>query len=225
MLRRSLCWAVAAAIGAGLAGLPARAENRRAPGETPLADVLQIVVLGRRVVAIDGLAGTETSESLELGENVLWSEARGRIGVALTDRRVLAVATRSAAWQAMRYLRGERPPPSALLGERVALVLTGRRAVGFDGGSGNLVETSLGPRERVLAADTSGAVAVVVTERRALGLSPFTGGFFEAKLNLEEAIEEVSATGNVATVRTPRRILTFQAATGRWVELSRSLRD
>ena len=37
-----------------------------------------------------------------------------------------------------------------MLGDRVALVLTSRRAIGFDGGSGNLVEYRLGPRERLL---------------------------------------------------------------------------
>src|SRR4030095_3415583 len=156
------------ARGAVLGALPARTDEGRAPGETPLADVLQIVVLGRRVIAIDGLAGTEISEDLQIREDVLWSEARGRIGVALTDHRILAVKTRSGAWQEAGYLRGERAPASALLGEQVAWVLTGGRAFGFDGGSGNLVESSLGPRESVVAAQVSGAVAVVVTERRAL---------------------------------------------------------
>jgi hypothetical protein len=202
-----------------LLGGQAGAELRE-PGETPLADVLQLLVLERDVVAVDGLAGTELRERLELGEVVLSAESRGRVGVVLTDRRVLAVAVRSGSWQEARYRRGEAPPAGVFLGEQVALVVTSKRAIGFDGGSGNLVERSLGPRERVLAADASGAVGVIVTDRRALGVSPFVGGFFVTKLRVEETLDAVAATGNFATVRTSRRLLTFQAASGAWVEVS-----
>jgi hypothetical protein len=192
----------------------------RAPGETPVADVLQLFVLERDVVAVDGLAGTELRQRLELGEVVLFAESHGRVGIVLTDRRVLAVAVRSGDWQEARYRRGEPPPAGAFLGEQVALVVTEKRALGFDGGSGNLVERSLGPRERVLAADASGAVGVIVTDRRALGVSPFAGGFFAVNLRVEESLDALSATGNVATVRTSRRLLTFQATSGTWVEVS-----
>jgi len=207
-----------------LAGLllatAAAGADLRAPGETPVADVLQIILLERDVVAVDGLAGTELRQRLELGEAVHYAESRGRVGIVLTDRRVLAVGVRSGAWQEARYRRGEPPPAGAFLGEQVALVVTSKRALGFDGGSGNLVERSLGPRERVIAADASGAVGVIVTDRRALGVSPFAGGFFVAKLRVEESVDAVSASGNVATVRTSRRLLTFQAASGTWVEVS-----
>jgi hypothetical protein len=209
---------LAAALALGLLAASARSADLRAPGETPVADVLQLLVLEREIVAIDGLAGTEIRHPLERGENVLFAEARGRVGIALTDRRVLAVAVRSGAWQETRYRRGEPPPAGAFLGEQVALVVTTKRALGFDGGSGNLVERSLGPRETVLAADASGAVGVIVTDRRALGVSPFAGGLFETKLRVEETLEAVAATGNFATVRTSRRLLTFQALTGAWVE-------
>jgi hypothetical protein len=212
----------AAALGAllSLGGATAGASDLRAPGETPIADVSQVLVLDRELVAIDGLAGTDTRAELELGEQVLWTDAHGRVGIAVTNRRLLAVATRSGAWQATRFRRGERPPDGVLLGEQVAVAVTAQRALGFDGGSGNLVERTLGPRERVIAADASGAVGVIVTDRRALGVSPFAGGFFSTALRVEESVEAVAATGNVATVRTSRRLLTFQAAGGIWVEVN-----
>jgi hypothetical protein len=219
------CGRAAAALGVGFALLafvpaePARGQRVRAPGETPIADVLQLIQLDRELVAVDGLAGADIRVDLELGERVLWTEARGRVGIAVTDRRLLAVATRSGAWQATRFRRGEALPEGAFVGEQVAVVVTSKRALGFDGGSGNLVERSLGPRERVIAADASGAVGLVVTDRRALGVSPFAGGFFTTALRVGESIEAVAATGNVATVRTSRRLLTFQAAGGIWVEL------
>ena len=218
------CGRLAAALGVAFAlalvpAAPARGQRVRAPGETPIADVLQVIELDRELAAVDGLAGGEIRVDLERGERVLWTEARGRVGLAVTDRRLLAVATRSGAWQSTRFRRGEAPPEGAFVGEQVAVVVTSKRALGFDGGSGNLVERSLGPREQVIAADASGAVGLVVTDRRALAVSPFAGGFFTTALRVGESIEAVAATGNVATVRTSRRLLTFQAAGGLWVEV------
>jgi hypothetical protein len=200
---------------------PAGAFDR--PGERPLLDVLQILVLRREVRAIDA-AGGEIVQALERGEPVVWSDTRGRVGVVLTDRRVLAVTSRSGAWQESRYRLRERPPSEAFLGDQVALVLTPSRAIGLDGGSGNLIEQSLGPGERVLAVDVGENVGVVVTDRRALGLSPFTGGFFEAHIPPGERYEGVEASANFASVRTSRRILNFRAPSGRWTETPLPLR-
>lgn len=210
--------ALALVVGLAVVAPRARGAERRAPGETPVADVLQVFLVDRELVAIDGLAGSDLRQPLERGETVLSIDTQGRIGVVLTDRRVLAVAVRSGSWQDTRYRRGEGVPEGVFLGEQVALIVTPRRALGFDGGSGNLIESSFGPNEKILAADASGAVAVVVTDRRARGVSALAGGFFDAKLQIEESVEAVAATGNVATVRTTRRILSFQAATGSWVE-------
>lgn len=192
--------------------------------ETPLADLLEVIVTGREIVAIDARGGGQTAIPLRLKEEVLWTGTRGKVGVALTDRRVLAVATQSAAWQQASYQRTEVPPKDALLGDRVAVVVTSSRALGFDGGSGNLVEYTLGPQEVVLAVRAGENVAVVVTDRRALGLSPVSGGFFQAKLNLHEGIEEVTARANLATVTTDRRILIFRGPTGSWEERNLDLR-
>lgn len=201
---------------------PARAQTL--PGEVPLADVLAVLVVDRDVLAIDAAGGGQTSERLRLGEAVLWKQARGKVGVVITDQRVLAVATRSAAWQDLDIQREEQPPASALLGERVAVATTSRRVIGFDGGSGNLVEYSLGPRERVLAMGAGGNVAVVVTDRQALGLSPFAGGFFRTPIDAAEAVESLSADSNVATLTTARRLLIFRATSGSWEERRRTLR-
>ena len=169
-------------LGAGLGG------DFRAPGETPIADVIQVLVLDRELVAIDGLAGTDLRIDLERGETVLSTEARGRVAIALTDRRILACAVRSAAWQQERYRRGEAVG-AALVGEQVAVIVTPKRAIGFDSRSRNLIDTTIGPNERVLAVDASGAVGVVVTDRRVLGISPFAGGFFTAGLGPGEVID------------------------------------
>jgi len=215
----------------GAAALLALATRAPAPAfagrddVSPLADLLQIVVRPRELLAIDGSHGGQRVERLERGESVVWHATRGRVGVVLTDRRVLAVATGSAAWQEERWRSAERRPVDAALGDRIALVVTSQRAIGFDGGSGNLVTSSLGPRERVVHDATAENVGVIVTDRRALGVSPFVGGFFEVKLQTGEAFEALVAAANLATLTTSRRILIFRAETGSWEERQLDLRE
>jgi hypothetical protein len=191
--------------------------------QVPLAQLLDIIVLPRTVLAVDATTGGEIEQSLNLGETVLWQATRGRVGAVITDERLLLVATNSAAWQRTRFRQGELRPSSVLLGDRVALVTTGKRALGFDGGSGNLVESSLGPREVVLENAVGENVGVVVTDRRALGLSPFKGGFFPVKLNLGERPESIVAKANLVTLTMPNRILIFRSTTGSWEERRRDL--
>jgi hypothetical protein len=214
-------------IGLGLALVLLHPVSTRSapPGrDVPLSDVLQIVVLQRQLLAIDAESGGQREEDLERGERVVWHASRGRVGVVLTDRRMLAVATRSGAWQEARYRAGETLLRDPTLGDRVALIMTTKRAIGFDGGSGNLVEQSIGPRESVLTGVVGENVAVVITDRRAMGLSPFVGGFFEAKLRLGERINDVAPTANLVTIATSHRLLLFRSTSGSWEERNLDLR-
>jgi hypothetical protein len=203
------------------AALPARAQG--VAGEVPLADVLDILVVDRELLAIDAAGGGQTVARLRLDETVLWKGARGKVGVIITDQRVLAVASQSGSWQEIDYGRTEQRPESALLGERVALVITSERVLGFNGGTGNLAEYRLGPREQVVVARVGENVGVVVTDRKALGLSPFRGGFFAVPLALGDQIESVTAESNLATLTSNRRVLIFRATTGTWEERKREL--
>jgi hypothetical protein len=208
-------------LAAAALSLAARAQE--IPGEVPLADVLEILVVDRELLAIDAAGGGQTTERLRLEESVLWKGARGKVGVIITDQRILAVATQSGSWQEIDYGRTEQRPESALLGERVALAITSERVIGFNGGSGNLVEHRLSPREQIVAMRVGENVGVVVTDRQALGLSPFLGGFFAAPIDLKDQIESVTAESNIATLTGGRRVLIFRATTGTWEERSRDL--
>ena len=207
---------VAAAAGTARAQLPM-------PDEVPLAELLDVLLVDRDLLAISARRGGQVSERLQLDESVLWLGARGKIGVAITTRRILAVATGSGSWQETSYLRGEQPPSAPTLGDRVALVFTNRRAIGVDGGSGNLVEYRLGPKERLVASQVGANVAVFATERSALGLSPLKGGFFPVKLSVAERIESITTGANLATLTTDRRVLIFRTPTGTWEERTRDL--
>jgi hypothetical protein len=216
-------WRVTLVVWVLVIALPSAAQHPT-PGDTPLGDVLTVIVSDRDLLAIDAESGGQTTERLRLAEQVLWQGARGKVGVVITDQRVLAVATQSGAWQETDYRRDEAPPQSALLGERVALLITSERVLGFNGGSGNLVEYRLGLREQFLDARVGANVGVVITDRNALGLSPFAGGFFEVALDLAEQIDRITADSNVATLRGSRRLWIFRATTGSWEQRSRSLR-
>jgi hypothetical protein len=194
------------------------ADADPAVGEVPLTDVLAIVVAQRTLLAIDALGGGQTSEKLRLTEEVLWTGSRGRVGIAITDQRILGATTESGRWSETELHRVESAPEEVLLGERVALMVTDERIIGLNGGSGNLVETNLGLRESVLARRIGENVATVVTNLRALGLSPFAGGFSSISLGLKERVESVNANANVATVVTDRRILIYRSPTGSWEE-------
>jgi hypothetical protein len=200
---------------AGSVGAQMLAPSR---DEVPLADLLEILLLERELVAVDAASGGQTTVALHLGERVMWSGARGKVGVVLTDQRVLAVAVASASWQEMRYQRAERPPEEAMLGDRVALVITSRRALAFNAGGARLVEYRFGPGETLLSSRVGGNVGIVVTDRKALGFSPSAGGFLASRLQLGERIENVEARSNLATVTTNRRVLIFRAPSGAWSE-------
>jgi hypothetical protein len=206
----------------GAVSLPARAQG--VAGEVPLADVLDILVVDRDLLAIDAAGGGQTAARLRLNETVLWKGSRGKVGVIITDQRFLAVATQSGSWQEIDYRRTEQRPESALLGERVALAITSERVLGFNGGSGNIAEYHLGPREQLVVARVGENVGVVVTDRKALGLSPFLGGFFSTPIALGDRFEAVTAESNFATLTGRRRVLIFRATTGSWEERKRDLR-
>ena len=193
--------------------VPAIAQN-----QSPLSPLLEVQVLGRELLAIDSEGGGQRSERLERNETVLYTRSQGRVGVVVTDRRLLAIATRSGAWQQARYRNGEAPPADVEIGDRVALVLMRTRAVGFDGGSRNLVESGIGPREHVVDSAVGANVAVLITDRRALGLSSDRGGFFEVPIRLGEGIQSVTAFANHATLQTSQRLLIFRGPAATWEE-------
>jgi hypothetical protein len=220
MLRRHSL--VALLSGALFAASPA--VSQPVDERVPLVDLLEIAFLGRDIVLLGGESGKPSVRLLK-GEQVVWHGSRGIVAVVITDQRLLAAGSRSSAWQEDRYRQGEAPPAGALLGDRLALLTTAQRAVGFSGTTGNLIEYRLGPRETVVSAHVGENVAVVVTDRVALGLSPTTGGFFDTEIQLHERIERVDTRSAVATVRTSRRLLVFTASTGLWSERRREINE
>jgi hypothetical protein len=186
--------------------------------DSPLSPLLELQIVGREVLSIDSENGGQRTERLERGEAVLYTRSQGRVGVVVTDRRMLAIATGSGSFQVARYRKGEGPPSDVSIGDRVALAMMQSRAVGFDGNSHNIVESTIGPREIVLDTAVGPNVAMVVTDRRALGLSSDRGGFFEVRLRVGEQFQSVSAYANHATLQTSQRLLIFRGPDAAWEE-------
>jgi hypothetical protein len=217
MVRRSR-WLLSLWI--ALAFAPALANAQRAD-QVPLGDLIEIVVMEDEILGVDAESGGSSVVRRHLAEHVLWTNVRGRVGVVITDQRVLAISPRTGGWQEAPYERGEPPARGAELGDRVALIVLPGRVLGFLGTVGRFVQQRLGPQEDLRAQSVGANVAVVVTTRVAIGLSPEAGGFFPFRLQVRERIASVSTRSNVATVHTDQRVLVFRAPTGTWAERRR----
>jgi hypothetical protein len=214
------CWLLSLWIALAFTPAPAHAQRTRGD-EFPLGDLIEIVVMEDEILGVDAESGGSSVVRRRLAEPVLWTGVRGRVGVVITDQRVLALSPRTGGWQEAPYERGERPPRSAQLGDRVALLVMPGRVLGFLGTVGRFVQVRLGPQEDLRAQSVGANVAVVVTERAAIGLSPEAGGFFSIRLQVRERIMDVATRSNVATVTTDQRVLVFRAPTGTWAERRR----
>lgn len=190
----------------------------------PIEDQLEILVRDREILAVDAWTHAITSVDLFRGESVLWTGVRGRVALAITDRRALATVPGLSSWAERAFELRESSPERILLGDRVALLVTDRRVFGFEGVSGSWSEAGLGPREEVLLADAGTNVAVAVTRTRVLGVAAARGGLFQADLGIREEVQSLHAHGSLATVTTRLRLLTFRAPDGIWQSTDLSFR-
>jgi hypothetical protein len=182
----------------------------------PLEDQLEIVERDRELLAIDAWTRSVVAVDLDRQEEVLWKGVRGRVALAITDRRALAVVPGSVGWNQRSFDLRESEPLRIEIGDRVALVVTDRRVLGFEGISGTWSETRLGPREHVLDSAAGTNVAVATTRTRVLGVAAARGGLFEASLGVREQVQTLRVHGSFATVTTGERLLTFRAPDGTW---------
>jgi hypothetical protein len=220
LVRRSVFVLLAAlcVLAAGETG-----AQRLAPSEVELEDVIEIELLGRDLYAFNLIGAGSPEVRLEIGEDVVWQDSRGRVGIVLTDRRALAVSPANGGWREIRYQVHETRPDHAQIGTRVGLVVTSHRVLGFDATSGFWLVKSLGPNERIEVARVGAGTAVVLTNRKAYGLSPSAGGFFSVDMAIHERVERVSVKANMATISTTKRLLVFRAPVGIWTTENRKI--
>ena len=90
---------------------PALAHAQRTRGDqVPLGDLIEIVVMDDEILAVDAESGGSSVVRRQLGESVLWTGTRGRVGVVITDRARARGSRRArAAGRRLPYERGEAP--------------------------------------------------------------------------------------------------------------------
>jgi hypothetical protein len=186
------------------------------PSDVELEDVVQIEIMGRDVLAFDAMGSGSRGFRLEIGEEIVWQKAIGRLGVVATSRRLMGVSADGGSWTELRWGVHETPPERILMGTRVALTVTDKRIIGFDSRTGLWLVRDIGPHETVQVVRVGAGTGVVVTDRTAYGLSPDAGGFLSTPMRIHETLGEVRVSANMATVNTTKRLLVFRAPAGAW---------
>jgi hypothetical protein len=205
---------VSAVMLAGSLALRVSAQVPFLPAEAERIDVIAIERDGRDLYAFDALTGSRASIRLEVAEEVAFERSRGRVGMVLTNRRVLGVAP-GTSWLEERLGLQETRPDVGLVEDRLGLVVTNRRALAFAGQQG-WVSEAFSPNEVASAVRAGTAVGVVTTNRRALGIAPSVGHFVSEALSVTEALESITTQDALVTLRTNRRILVFSAPRAVW---------
>lgn len=177
----------------------------------------------RHLIAVVGADSPAVETDLELGESVIALRSRGFVGVIATNRRLLAVHSRSAGFAELRYRIAEKPVDADAIHvlDRLALVELHTRLVGFSAELGIWVGIGLGPGEHPRKIDADGNIAAVVTPRRAIAFSSRSKGFVEEPLSPEEDVERASISDASVTLVLPHKILIFRAGDSRWSSLTR----
>jgi hypothetical protein len=208
----------------GVLGREASAQVGLYADEIDRLDVITIEQDGRDLFAFSSVTGSRGRLRLDVDENVLFNESRGRVGIVLTDRRAIGVSV-NGGFQETRYRISERAPDYAVVGQRIALLATGRRALGFVGPSGVWIEESLTPGESIEAIRAGAGVGIATTNRRALGLAPEVGRFASIAFHLRESLESIDAEDTLAKLRTDQRILVFSGPGAVWTFRNRDLKN
>jgi hypothetical protein len=220
---RSIRRAVSLLLLVGFSAASSRAQVPLLPEEVERVDVIAIERDGRELYAFDALTGRRARARLELGEEVHFERARGRVGLILTDRRAIAVAP-GTDFRELRFQLREEVPEIGLIEGQVAIVVTPRRALGFLASGGMWIEEGLSTDETAEVLRVGASAGVVVTNRRALGLAPDRQRFVALDLRVHEELESVTTQDTIVTVRTSRRILVFSARQATWTTQDRRLR-
>jgi hypothetical protein len=185
--------------------------------QTATLDSLDIQRVGDELVAVSEGQFRATIR-LALTEQILRQGAKGIVGVALTNRRFLAVSTASADWKQIRLQSDEAESAQVQLGANVAMLVTGQRLLAFDGVLGRLTEERLIGPEALITSGVNEHVGIVVTTRRVIGLASRSKGPVDRPLSLNESYESSKVLGTVARVRTSHRVLVFDGSSGIWTE-------
>ena len=163
-------------------------------------------------------AGGGVEESLQPGESVVTSGARGHTGFVQTSNRLLGFSSGLRQWREVRLGLEEQVGRYQLL-PFLILAHTNQQVHGFQETRGHWTSIALGPSETVSQLRGQGYVAVAITNERALGFSTYTGGFFDIAWTPQERVLSVDGSQNGMVVRTSSRTVIFKSQSTGWTEV------
>ena len=196
---------------AGLLLTPSLSQSQGGGGQvtiTPTTD---------KVIAWSAVGGG-VEESLQPGESVVTSGARGHTGFVQTSNRLLGFSSGLRQWREVRLGVEEQTGRYQLL-PFLILAHTNQQVHGFQETRGHWTSIALGPSETVSQLRGQGHVAVAITNERALGFSTYTGGFFDIAWTPQERVLSVDGSQNGMVVRTSSRTVIFKSQSTGWTEV------
>ena len=196
---------------AGLLLMPTLSQSRGGGGQVTVSPT------AGKVIAWSA-AGGGVEESLEPGESVVTSGARGHTGFVQTSNRLLGFSAGLRQWREVSLGVEERIGRHQLL-PFLILAHSNQQVYGFQETRGHWTELSLGPNEKVVQLRGHGHVAVAITNERALGFSTYTGGFFNIAWTPDERVLSVDGNQNGMVVRTSSRTIIFKSQSTAWTEV------
>lgn len=187
-----------------------------------LEDRVALTAVDDKVIAV--VAGGASAEvKLDLGESVVELQSQGLIGMAVTNRRLLAIQPRSAGFDELRFRISEGPDRIGALHlrDRILIVELPTRLVAYSANPAAWFELGLGPGEKPREVLSDENVAAIVTPRRAIAFSPLSNGFVEFVLMPAEDLERSTLSDDSITLVFAHRILIFRAGDKLWSSLTR----
>jgi hypothetical protein len=159
-----------------------------------------------------------TTIRLKPKEQVLWKDASGYLGAALSSDRFYVVSTTSGAWKEFRLKPQEAEGATASLSPFIAVLATNDRAVCYNISMNSFFEIRLPVRSELVAVKAGKHVAVVATTDKLFGIRKSSSSFTDARLKVGERVSEIDVTANKVVVRTSDRLLSFVADDTEWSE-------
>ena len=189
--------------------------------EKTVEDVIDIHMGDKELIAVKQ-GETVSKINLQLRETILWKGSDGYVGAAITNERLLAVSRSSSGWIELPFRLSEayeETPPDVLLSDRLVLLATDKRLIGFDSDSNRWATVDLPLHEELVKTAIDSHVGIGVTTGRAYGLAKGVGTFVEKRFNENEEILSVETSAFSATIRTSRRLLIFKSSGAYWREI------
>lgn len=180
--------------------------------------LIDIQVVGRKVLAIQK-GETVLARELDLDEGILFRGTQGRMGLVMTNRRLLVVSTFTSDWVELP-LRieevAEGKAPKVLLSDFLVMVVTRQRLLGFDSQRNVWVKAGIPVNEIVAKALIDKRVAVAITGTTAWGFAFGSAFFVPERFQLGENVLQVETRPLNVNIRTNKRLLVFKSVTATW---------